>query len=128
VTWLALLLAAALAAGDEPRVSILRVYPRMSVKPGSDIRVVVKVPRHPQNRSLVFNFDGDTGFGRDSVVQLDGDRAAMTHEFYMKAVPEGCYTVRAWIATGEGRLGKSYQAIEERAIVLGPNTTADGCF
>jgi hypothetical protein len=87
---LALLAATPLGAGEQLTI---RVTPRVAFAPATLV-VSAAAQRDPANRALQIQVDS-SGYYRSSLMQLDGDQAAITTTVRYEAVPGGMYEVRA---------------------------------
>jgi hypothetical protein len=85
-------------AGDEPLQ--VRISPAMSAAPAF-IRVHATVKPHEANRALEIAADSGTFF-RSSLVQLDGSRAPVATDSYLKNLPAGTYEVTVTLVTATG--------------------------
>jgi hypothetical protein len=81
----------------EPGLRLSRTY---AIAP-ADLRVIVKVAPHAENRLLVVTLDSGDYF-RSSSITLDGDHAAVHHPFSWKALPAGDYELRAEVIDARG--------------------------
>lgn len=70
---------------------MMRLTPNIVLGP-ADVRAVVQVPRHADNRLLRIMIDSGAYY-RSSDVQLDGAEAPLTHYFVWKDLPAGNYLV-----------------------------------
>ena len=70
-----------------------RVTPPFSFSP-SQVRALVQVPRHPDNRRLRIRIDSGSYY-RSSDIQLDGDAAPKSHLLVWKSLPPGNYCFEA---------------------------------
>ena len=88
-----------LLAGEVKPVSFLR--PRAFATDREDIYIQVQVEPHAVNRSLVIAAVDADFVVRRTDVELDGERAARTHQFWWRSLPEGEYMMLA--VTERGR-------------------------
>ena len=87
-----------LLANTQP-VSFLR--PRAFASDREDIYIQVQVEPHAANRSLVIAAVDADFVVRRTDVELEGERAARTHQFWWRSLPEGDYVLLA--VTERGR-------------------------
>jgi hypothetical protein len=91
------------AATEEPiRV---RLSSAVATAPATVV-VTATIERDPRNRSLIVSADSEEFFAK-SAIQLDGDNDARLHQFWLKGLPEGHYTVTAQVDGTDGPLGIS---------------------
>ena len=110
----AILVVSVTVSADAPTEELaVRVTPSI-VLAAQDVKAVVIVPRHPENRRLVLTVEGPSYFA-STERQLDGDAAARTHEFAFRQLPEGEYRVQLSV---EGTRGRG-PGIETRFTVRG---------
>jgi hypothetical protein len=114
----AVLLAAPAVATDAP-VSVA-VRPAV-VFVGGDVRTTVRTPRDARNRELRVIVDAPEYYA-SSDVQLNGDGAAVTHQFTWKALPGGAYRVEAVLL----REGGQTETFTTCFAVLGDETVDAG--
>ena len=92
-----------LLSAEPQRISI-QTPGRFAFAP-ADWWVRVKVEPHAENRWLEVSVDGPSHY-RATGFDLEGDKAPKIHQWWIKALPPGCYTFTAILrATGEhGRI------------------------
>jgi hypothetical protein len=86
-------LLAALSSGATEEAVAIRVNASVATAPATII-VTATVPPDEQNRLLVVAAESDE-FLRSSTIELDGRDEARVHQFWLKGLPEGHYTVTA---------------------------------
>lgn len=96
---LAILIAATGGQGATEKLA-LRVTPNFSNAP-STVTIKATVEPNAANRSLTIEADSGT-FYRSSLVQLDGDRAPLVTQVFLKNLPSGEYTVAAELVDNMG--------------------------
>jgi hypothetical protein len=89
---LALLIAATAGQGATEKLA-LRVTPNVSNAPST---VIIKATVIPNAANRILTIEADSGsFYRSSEIQLEGDRAPLVTEVFLKNLPSGEYTVAA---------------------------------
>lgn len=78
----------------------LRVTPNVSSAP-STVSIRATVAPNPANRYLSIEADSGT-FYRSSEIELDGDRAPLVTQLFLKNLPSGDYTVAAELRDNMG--------------------------
>ena len=97
---LGMTLAATAAVGANQPVSI-KASPAVSFAP-ADLIIRTSVDPDADNRLMeVVAESGD--FYRSSSIQLEGDRAPKTTQFYFKSLPPGEYEISATVITSDGQ-------------------------
>ena len=79
-----------------------------------DVRALITVPRRPENRWLIVIVEGPKYY-TSTERQLDGDGAALVHQFAFRHLPEGDYLVQVNVKGSRG----SRTEIETRFTVRG---------
>jgi hypothetical protein len=79
----------------------ISVTPRISLEPAV-VRVMVRIPSNPDNRSLSVELDGEDYY-RNSTMQLDGDGEPITRVLGYQSIPSGTYTVTVKVTDRKGR-------------------------
>ena len=87
------LVAPPVLAADDPHPVSVNIRPAVTFAGGA-VRATVRTPRDPRNRELRIVVEA-ADYYASSDVQLDGDDAAMTHQFTWKQLPGGAYRVEA---------------------------------
>lgn len=98
-TTLAFLIAASGGQGATEKLA-LRVSPHVSNAP-STVTIRATIEPSAANRYLAIEADSGT-FYRSSEVQLDGDRAPVVTQMFLKDLPSGEYTVAAQLRDNMG--------------------------
>lgn len=79
------------------------VSPHVAMEP-AHASIIVRVPRHPENRGLYVVADGY----RSSFVQLDGEFAPAILEIQWAAVPAGDYDITARVVSNTALLASAH--------------------
>jgi hypothetical protein len=116
---LLLALVAISSARAEELVSI-RVTPQFCVE-GSNVRIVVRIEPHDENRLLKIEADS-ANFFRSSSIQLSGARAPLEHLLLLREVPSGTYEVRATVTREDD---ESRSAVKMLRVVSGSESELD---
>jgi hypothetical protein len=96
----------------------LRITPRFALS-RTDVRMVVRMRRHPANRRLLLILDGPRYNRVD--IELEGEDAAEIIERFWLQVREGEYRVRAVLERAGGRT-----VVAEEALCVAGITTECG--
>lgn len=96
---LAILIAATSGQGATEKLA-LRVTPNVSSAP-STVNIKATVAPNPANRFLAIEADSGS-FYRSSEIQLDGDRAPVVTQLFLKNLPSGEYIVAAELRDNMG--------------------------
>lgn len=96
---LAILIAASAGQGATERLA-LRVTPNVSSAP-STVIINATVAKNSANRFLAIEADSGS-FYRSSEIQLDGDRAPLVTQVFLKNLPSGEYTIAAELRDNMG--------------------------
>jgi hypothetical protein len=93
-----------------PQMSVVAESPvtlvinRRVVPAGSDLPVIIRVPRDSDNRSLTIEAASED-YVRSSTMPLDGEFEAATHQYWFRHLPEGEYKVVARVTGTRGVRG-----------------------
>jgi hypothetical protein len=93
------LMAAPLGAGER---LALRVSPSVSFAPANLI-VRTTVEADAANRSIEVVAES-ADFYRSSTIELDGDKAPRTKQFEFRSLPQGTYSVKAFLLGTDGHM------------------------
>jgi hypothetical protein len=96
----------------------LRITPKFALT-RTDVRMVVRMKRHPDNRRLVLILDGPRYNRID--LELEGEDAAEIIERFWLQVREGQYAVKAVLERAGGRV-----VVAEEALCVAGITTECG--
>jgi hypothetical protein len=109
---LAILIAATAGQGATEKLA-LRVTPNVSSAPST---VTINATVEPNAANRILTIEADSGsFYRSSQVQLEGDRAPLVTQVFLKNLPSGEYTVAAELRDNMG--GRTI--VRRTVIVLG---------
>lgn len=96
---LAILIAATAGQGATEKLA-MRVTPNVSNAPST---VTIKATVTPNAANRILTIEADSGsFYRSSQVQLEGDRAPLVTQVFLKNLPSGEYTVAAELRDNMG--------------------------
>jgi hypothetical protein len=99
--WIALgMTLAATAAATASQPLSIKASPAVSFAP-ADLIIRTSVDPDADNRSIEVVAESPD-FYRSSTMQLEGDRAPKTTQFYFKSLPPGEYEISATVVTADG--------------------------
>jgi hypothetical protein len=99
----------ALAAGDDPRLS-LHVSPSVAIEPAI-VTVRATIGADADNRGLEVIVESDA-FRRSSQITLDGRNAPRLNVFELRDIPSGLYEVRAVLVGPSGPRVSKLQVVK----------------
>lgn len=70
--------------------------------PKTDVIVHMRIAPDPRSRQLTVEWLADDLSGGSSVITLEGERAATAHQYRLKQLPAGRYTVIATLTRDDG--------------------------
>jgi hypothetical protein len=79
----------------------MSVYPRVLWAQG-DASVQLRIEPDPRSRSLHLEWWSDDGGGGSHLITLEGERAAMRHQFMIRRLAAGEYEVTAVLTRNDG--------------------------
>jgi hypothetical protein len=80
---------------------VVRVTPSVAIGPAT-VRIRTVAERDADNRAMEVVAES-ADFYRSSVVQLDGERAPRTRDFFFNDMPAGEYVIRAALFGSDGK-------------------------
>ena len=92
---------AAAVYAQQPDALTLRVYPRI-VTAESNANVRMRVERDARSRSVELEWWSADGAGGSHLINLEGSRAAVHHEFPIKRLEPGEYEIVAVLTRDDG--------------------------
>ena len=99
----AVALASGTASAADKKPEPLRLKMSASFTPSeSDVIARMHVEPDPRSRELTIEWIAEDLSGGSHVITLDGDGAAATHQFAIRRMPEGEYTVIAILKLSDG--------------------------
>jgi len=117
ILFAAALVAHATSGGARDEPVQLRLSSTVSTAPATVV-VTATIERDARNRSLVISADSEEFYTR-SAIELDGDKDARLHQFWLKGLPEGRYVVTAQVQGPGGVIGMSRVPMDVVGIVTG---------
>jgi hypothetical protein len=87
-------------------------------EPGT-VRVRARVEPDPRSRALTIEWWTPDSVGGSHLITLEGDRAAITHDYEIKSMDAGSYVVTARLVRNDGSQIKR----EAQMLVVGDTTT-----